>query len=225
MRALVVWCVALAACASDSGAKKCPEVGDPKVPKPECPVCETPKPAGAPVAIAADTLTTDREKRVSLVAFSADGGTALLRVEDDAVGDFFETVDLNVSPVPKLVKTWMFQSLTEPVAEKQALRAVKPAAPGPASQKNAAGVTLVASDDGERVLVLAMKGERAVPIATLPRLKDADGVLADVSVMKLAWDPSGTRALVIHQQKLAAAPGFASQWVHVLKVDPASLPF
>jgi|GEM_PF-1479898 len=215
--------VAGTACGSSSGAK-CP---DEPTDKPlACPVCAPPpRPGPAPVAIAADTLTTDREQRVSLVAFSQDGASALLRIEDDIVGDLFKTVDLTVTPVPMLIKTWLFQSLTEPVALKQALRAVKPQAPGPASQKNQAGVSLVASDDGERIVVLAMKGERAVPIATLPRLRDEDGVLADVSVVKLAWDPTGTRAIVIHAQKLAAAPGFESQWVHVIPVDPASLPF
>jgi len=171
------------------------------------------------------TLTTDREQRVSLIAFSQDGLSALLRIEDAAVGDLFKTVDLTVAPVPKLIKTWLFQSLTEPVALKQALRAIKPQAPGPVSQKNQAGVSLVAADDGERIVVFAMKGERAVPIAILPRLRDEDGVLAEVSVTKLAWDPTGTRAVVIHAQKFAAAPGFESEWVHVVAVDPASLPF
>lgn len=214
----------VAGCGSSSGAK-CPE-GEER-PLPECPACPpAPRPAGPAVVIPVDTLPTDRERRQRLVGFSQDGATALLRVEDDAVGDYFATVDLRVAPVPKVIKTWLFQaSLTEPIALKQALRGIKPQAAGPPSQKNAAGVALVATDDGARVVVLAMKGERAVPIATLPRLADEDGVPADVSVVKLAWDPTGTRALVIHGQRLAAAPGFESQWVHVIHVDPAALPF
>jgi hypothetical protein len=221
-RFLLISLFSIAGCGSTNGAK-CPE--DSATP-PQCPACpDGPRPAGAPLVIPAETLTTDRERRLSLVAFSENGGTALLRVEDDAVGDFFETVDLAVEPVPRVLKTWMFQSLTEPLALRQALRALKPQAAGPASQKNRAGVTLVGADDGERVVILAMKGERAVPIATLSRLRDADGVLADVSIVKLAWDPTGVRALVIHGQRLAAAPGFESQWLHVLKVDPSALPF
>jgi len=212
------------ACGSSSGAK-CPEA--PPTTPPDCPVCAPePRPAGSAVAIPVETLPTDRERRQSLVGFSQDGATALLRVEDDAVGDFFVTVDLRVAPVPKVIKTWLFQeSLTEPIALKQALRGIKPPAAGPPSQKNAAGVALVATDDGPQIVVLAMRGERAVPIATLPRLVDDDGVPADVSVVKLAWDPTGTRALVIHGQRLAAAPGYESQWVHVVHVDPATLPF
>ncbi len=210
-------------CGSASGAK-CPDAPSDK--PPGCPVCAPPpRPGPAPLAIPAETLTTDREQRVESRWPSQDGATALLRIEDDAVGDLFKSVDITVMPVPKLIKSWLFQSLTEPIALKQALRALKPQAPGPASQKNQAGVSLVATDDGERVVILAMKGERAVPIATLPRLRDEDGVLADVSIVKLAWDPTGTRALVIHAQKLAAAPGFESQWLHVVAVDPASLPF
>lgn len=206
-----------------SGATKCPDV-DPTRP-PECPICApTPRPGPPPIVIGADTMSTDREQRVSLVALSQDGATALVRIEDEQVGDLFKTVDLRVSPVPKLVQTWLFQSFTETVARKQALRTIK-IAPGPMSQTNAAGVTLVASDAGDHIVVLAMKGERAVPIATLPRLRDADGLAADVSVIKLAWDPTGQRAIVIHEQRLAAAPGFEGQWLHVLHVDPASLPF
>lgn len=216
--------LALAACGSSEGAR-CPDGPPPPDARP-CPECPPP-PRSAPPAfvIGAETMPIDREQRVSLVAFSEDGRVALVRIEDDAVGDLFKTVDLTSGPVPKLIKTWFFQSLTEPVALRQALRAIKPQAPPPASQQNAAGVTLVAADHGAKVLVYAMKGERAVPIAELPRLKDADGVPADVSVAKLAWDPSGTRAVVIHGQRLAAAPGFESQWMHVLQVDPSLLPF
>lgn len=170
-------------------------------------------------------MPSDRRQRVSLMGFSRDGEVALLRIEDAAVGELFKTVDLTASPVPKLVKTWFFQELTEPVAKRRALEAIEPRAPAPASQRNQAGVTLLAADQGERIVVLAMKGERAVPIATLPRLRDADGVLGDVNLVKLAWDPSGTRAVVIHGQQLWAAPGFESQWIHVLPVDPRSLPF
>jgi hypothetical protein len=207
------------ACASAD--KKCPELPAP----PECPACDTGRPAAPPIAIPATTLPTDRARKIRLEGFSQDGATALLRVEDAAVGSFLQTVDLAVTPVPKLVKSWQFQDLTEPVAYQQALRALKPQAAGPQSARNAAGVMLLAADAGERVLVLASKGERAVPIAALPRLRDADGLLADVGGVKLAWDPSGRRALVIHGQRLLAAPGFESQWLHVIEVDPATLPF
>lgn len=214
----------LAACGSSEGAR-CPD-GPPPPDARVCPECPpAPRPASPALVIGAETMPIDREQRVSLVAFSEDGRVALLRIEDDAVGDLFKTVDLTTGPVPKLIKTWFFQSLTEPVALRQALRAIKPQAPPPASQVNQAGVTLVAADHGARVVIYAMKGERAVPLAELPRLSDADGVPADVSVMKLAWDPSGARALVIHGQRLAAAPGFESQWVHVLQVDASALPF
>lgn len=212
-----------AGCGSSSGAK-CPDAPPEK--PPGCPVCtEAPRPGPKPIEIPAATLTTDREQRVSLIAFSQDGATALLRIEDASVGNLFKTVDLNVTPVPKLIKTWLFQAPEEAATLKLALRALKSQAPGPASAKNKAGVSLVAADDGERIVVLAMKGERSVPIATLPRLRDEDGVLADVSLTKLAWDPTGARAVLIHAQKLAAAPGFESDWVHVIAVDPASLPF
>lgn len=223
LTSILLGSAALAACGSSSGAT-CPDT-PPEAS--ECPVCPpAPRPGGPIIQIPIEALPTDRERRQSLVGFSQDGTTALLRVEDEAVGDFFVTVDLRVAPVPKVIKTWLFQeSLTEPIALKQALRGIKPQAAGPASQKNAAGISLLATDDGERVLVMAMKGERTVPIATLPRLRDEDGAFADVSVVKLAWDPTGTRALVIHAQRLAATPGFESQWVHVLHVDPASLPF
>ncbi len=206
-----------------SSATKCPDA-DPLKPR-ECPICApAPRPGPPPVTVGADTMATDREQRVSLVALSQDGATALVRIEDELVGDLFKTVDLRVAPVPKLVQTWLFQGFTEAVARRQALRTIKVAA-GPMSQTNAAGVTLVASDAGEHVVVLAMKGERAVPIATLPRLRDADGLASDVSIIKLAWDPTGQRALVIHEQRLAAAPGFEGQWLHVLHVDPTTLPF
>ncbi len=211
----------LGACGSSNGAR-CP---DPKAVEP-CPVCPAPPKAGpTPLAIPADTLRQDRERRITLVAFSEDGARALLRVEDDMVGDYYQTVLLSEAPVPKIDKTWMFQQLTEPAVKKQALRAIKPHDPGPPSQENAAGVTLVAADDGDRILVLALHGERAVPIATLPRLVDADKRASDVSIVKLAWDPTGTRAVVIHGQALAADQGFESQWIHVVPVDPKTLPF
>ena len=56
-------------------------------------------------------------------------------------------------------------------------------------------------------------------------MKDETGAFADVAVTKLAWDPTGEHLVVIHTQTLAAAPGFTSDWVHVLTLDPASLPF
>ena len=209
----------LAACGSSSGVT-CPDVPPP----PRCPECApVPPPGPSPIQIDKATLTTDREQRVSLVAFSGDGTVALLRVEDDAVGDLFKTVDLTTGPVPKVVKTWLFQGLTETVALKQAMRSLKSPAPFPTSQTNAAGVTLMGADIGDAIVVLAMKGERALPIATVPRLVDEDGVRSQATVIDLAWDPTGTRVVIVHRQKLQAAPGFESSWVHVIAVPP--LPF
>lgn len=211
----------LIACGSSSGVT-CPDVPPP----PRCPECAAPpRPGPSVVEIPKDTLPTDREQRVSLVAFSGDGAIALLRVEDDVVGDLFKTVDLTTGPVPKVVKTWLFQGLTETVALKQAMRSLKSPAPFPTSQTNAAGVSLVAADMGPALVVLAMKGERAVPVAKIPRLSDEDGVAAEAAVTDLAWDPTGTRVVIVHRQKLAAAPGFESSWVHVIPLPPEALPF
>lgn len=216
--------VATSACGtSGSGAK-----GEDK----PCPTCEPcaecpppPKPGPAPVVIGADLISTDRSRALKLVRLSADGKSALVRIDDELAGDFFQALDLTSGVAPKVVKAWPFQQPTEPTTRKQALKSVKPEAPWPPSQRSASGLVALAADEAETVAIYVMKGERAVKVAQIARLKDEDGALADVAVTKLAWDPTGARLLVIHTQTLAAAPGFTSDWLHVLTIDPAKLPF
>jgi len=218
----------LAACGSSNGAKK-PDGTDPVCPNPEtseCPVCPAPpRPGPAPVVIGADQIDVDRSRAVSLVAMSADGKGALVRVEDELVGDYFQHLDLTSGTSPKAHKAWPYQSFTEPTTKKQALKAVRPEAPWPPSQRSSTGLVALAADEAEAVAIYVMKGERAVKVAQIARLKDEAGAWADVAVTKLAWDPTGARLLVIHAQTLAASPGFTSNWVHVVTVDPATLPF
>ncbi|MCC6622072.1 MAG: hypothetical protein IT385_12490 [Deltaproteobacteria bacterium] len=215
-----------AGCGSGNGAKK-PDGDDPVCPTPEaCPVCPAaPKPGPAPVVIGADQLDVDRSRRISLMALSADGKGALVRVEDELVGDFFQHLDLTSGTSPKAIKAWPFQAFTEPTTRKQALKAVRPEAPWPPSQRSAAGLVALAADEADAVAIYVMKGERAVKVARIARLKDDAGALADVAITKLAWDPTGSRIVVIHEQTLAASPGFTSDWVHVVTVDPQTLPF
>lgn len=210
-------------CGSSGGAT-CPDK-DP-VPEPKtCPVCPVLRQAQAPTKVGVETLKRDRERHFALVAMAADGSSALLRLDDAAAGAFYQLVDLAVSPVPKLIKSWRLEDVGEKDAMKAATKAMKVIAPGPPSQRNAAGVSLLATDDGAEITILAMKGERAVPIATLPRLSDEDGALSDVSIIKLAWDPTGTRALIIHRQKTAGPPALTSEWLHVVPVAKDALPF
>lgn len=215
--------VTAAACGSTSGAKK---------PDGECPTCEpcaacppAPKPGPAPLVIGEDLLPHDRSRTYELVALAADGGSALVRLEDEQAGDFYQQLDLTSGFAPKVLKFWAYQSFTEPTTKKAALKSVKPAAPAPPSQVNAAGVVALAADAGDHIAIYAMKAERAVEVARIARLKDGDGAPSDASVLKLAWDPTGARLIVIHRQTLAADQGFTTDWVHVVAVDPKTLPF
>ena len=212
-------------CGSSGGAT-CPDkdplsASDPK----PCPICPVVRPAQAPTKIGAETLKRDRERHFALIAMAADGASALVRLDDAAAGAFYQLVDLNVTPVPKLIKSWRLEDVGEKDALKAATKAMKVVAPGPPSQRNAADIALLAADDGAEVTILAMKGERAVPIATLPRLTDEDGGLSDVSIIKLAWDPTGTRAIIIHRQKSAGPPALTTEWLHVVPVAKDALPF
>jgi hypothetical protein len=213
-----------AACASaPTSPASCPEISEKACP--EIPLCPPP-PAAArpPIEVRSEALPTDRERDLELVALSQDGKRALLRVVDKATGAFYQTVDLDISPVPKPDKTWRIEEFGEDLARSKALKALKPD-PQPPSQRNAAGVSLVATDALTHIAILALSGERAVVIATLPRLTDDAERPSEVSIPKLAWDPTGTRALVIHKQALAAGQGFQSAWIHVFPVPPTALPF
>jgi len=218
----------LAACGSSSAAV-CPDQPDKGGPGGPCPVCPeeaSVAKAKKPVAVSADELRLDRPRRIALAALTEDGGRALLRVEDSNVGTYFQTVQLAVTDtaVPKVDKTFMFDRPTETSVRAQALKGFK-AHPGPPSQVNAAGVTLLAADRGAAVVVYALSGERAVPVIELPRLADADGRRSDVTMVKLAWDPTGQRAIIIHRQTTTADLGFSSDWIHVVPVPAGALPF
>lgn len=228
--ALVLSAGGLSACGSSNGAR-CPDPegpgGGPAACEP-CPACPAAPAAGpAVIKIAADTLRLDRPRRIALSALSEDGTRALLRVEDSAVGTFFQNVLLvnpDGTPVPKVDKVSMFDRASETSVRAQALKGFK-AHPGPPSSVDARGVTLVGAERGTAVTVFAMMGERAVPIVELPRLSDADGRPSDVQVAKLAWDPTGKRVIIIHRQALSADLGFASDFIHVVPVDARALPF
>lgn len=214
--------VLFSACASGSGAK-CKDKPEP--PGVVCPECPEIKPAGRAVKVPRDTLGMERPRRIQLVAFTVDGARALLRVEDATSGSYFQTLTLAGDPVvPKVEKTFMFDRATESTIKAQAMKGFK-AHPGPPSQVNGNGVSLLAADRDEEVVVYALKGERAVPVIELPRLIDADGRVSDVTMVKLAWDPTGEKALVIHRQALAADLGFSSDWIHVVSVPASALPF
>lgn len=193
-----------------------------------CEVCEVcpaaPGPGPKAVVIGADQLSTDRARKVELMALAADGKSALVRVEDELVGDYFQHLDLTSGTSPKAIKAWPYQGFTEPTTRKQALKAVRPEAPWPPSQRSASGLVALAADEAKTIAIYIMKGERAVKVAELARLTDDEGALADVAVTKLAWDPTGARLIVVHRQTLAASPGFSSDFVHVVTVDPASIP-
>lgn len=214
--------LATAGCGSDDGAQRpdaCKEA-------PACPQCPpAPRPGPKPIAIGESDIPHDRSRRYTLEAMSADGKSVLVRLEDELAGDFYQQLDLTTGPSLKTIKAWPFQAFTEPTTRKQALKAMKPEAPWPPSQRSAAGLVALAADEPDAVAIYLMKGERTVKVATLARLEDEAGVSADVAVTKLAWDPTGTRLVVVHAQTLAAAPGFSSDWVHVVTIDPATLPF
>lgn len=218
--------VALAACGSSNGAR-CPEGREGK-PGVDCPACpEVPVIAKAKKArtIAADLLRLDKPRRIGLTALSEDGMRALIRVEDATVGSYFQTLSfVSDTALPKVDKTFMFDRPTEATVKAQAMKGFK-AHVGPLSQVNAAGVSLLAADRGEAVVVYALSNERAVPVIELPRLVDDDGRKSDVTMVKLAWDPTGARAVIIHRQALAADLGFSSDWIHVVAVPADALPF
>lgn len=217
--------LAATGCGSSSGAT-CPDpVKGPEGPAAGCPECPPPpRAAGRALEVPREALSLDRPRRVSLVGFSTDGMRALVRAEDASVGSYFQTLDLSVSPSPKVDKTFMFDRASESTVRAQALKGFK-LHPGPPSQVDARGVSLLAADRDGQIVVYALSGERAVPIAKLPRLVDADGRASDVSMIKLAWDPTGERVLFIHRQATTADQGFASDWVHVFPVPASSLPF
>lgn len=219
----LMW-VALVGCGSSSGARcEAAPDGPPLAACPECPAPQ--KAAGRPLELGREALGMERPRKIQLVAFTVDGARALLRVEDGMSGNYFQTVQLaGDTPAPKVDKTLMFDRATETTVKAQALKGFK-AHPGPPSQVNADGVALVMADRGGALVVYALKGERAVPVVELPRLVDADGRASDVSMVKLAWDPTGTRAVIIHRQALAADHGFASDWIHVVPVQASALPF
>jgi len=225
--AWVSWLLALsvsAGCASSGGAK-CKDAPSGEAPTacPECPA--PPRPAGRAVKVERESLGMERPRRIQLLAFTADGARALIRVEDGTSGNYFQTLQLVTDTlVPKVDKTFMFDRATESTIKAQAMKGFK-AHPGPPSQVNADGVALLMADRGEALVVYALKGERAVPVVELPRLVDADGRASDVSTVKLAWDPTGARAVIIHRQALAADLGFASDWIHVVPVQARALPF
>ncbi|MFO0745755.1 MAG: hypothetical protein U1F43_08785 [Myxococcota bacterium] len=220
--ALALSIVTVAGCGSSSGAKK-PD---------ECPVCKPcdacpppPRPGPAPIVIGEDALPHDRSRSFELVALAADGKSALVRLEDEQAGDFYQQLDLTGPALPKPIKFWPYQAFTEPTTKKQAMKAVKPEAPWPPSQRTAGGLVALAADEADHIALYVMKDERAVLVARIARLKDEAGAPADVAVIKLAWDPSGTRLVVIHRQTLLAAPGFTTDFVHVITIDPKTLPF
>lgn len=202
---------------------------------PPPPFCETcapaPKPAGKPLEVPRESLQVDREKRFQVVAFSADGTRALLRAEDEMVGDSFQLVDLvggAATFATKPIKAWLFQSFIAKPTEKQARRALEPAAPPPISSRTAPGpegLSLVAADVPDALVVYVMRGERSIPYLRIPRLAAADGTPATIEIRALAWDPTGKRALVIHAQKVPDDPAFESEFLHVLTLDPKRLPF
>ena len=211
-------------CASQKAAE-CP-------PPPFCETCPpAPKPAGKPLDVPRDTLQVDREKHFQVVAFSADGTRALLRAEDEMVGDSFQLVDLvggAATFATKPIKAWLFQSFIAKPTEKQARRALEPAAPPPISSRTAPGpegLSLVAADVPDALVVYVMRGERSVPYLRIPRLAAADGTPATIEIRALAWDPTGKRAIVIHAQKVPDDPAFESEFLHVLTLDPKRLPF
>jgi hypothetical protein len=210
------------ACASSSGAK----CDDKAAPSPVvCPECPQVRPAGRAAKVPREALGMERPRKIQLVSFTADGSRALIRVEDATSGSYFQTLQLvGEAMAPKVDKTHMFDRATESTVKAQAMKGFK-AHPGPPSQVNADGVSLLAADRGDAVVIYALKGERAVPVIELPRLVDADGRASDVTMVKLAWDPTGARALIIHRQTLAADLGFASDWVHVVAVPASELPF
>lgn len=211
-------------CGSSSGAK-CKDAPDGPPPStcPECPA--PPRPAGRAVKVEREALGMERPRRIQLLAFTVDGLRALVRVEDSMSGSYFQTLQLASDTVaPKVDKTFMFDRATESTVKAQAMKGFK-AHPGPPSQVNADGVALVMADRGEALVVYALKGERAVPLVEMPRLTDADGRASDVSMVKLAWDPTGARAVIIHRQALAADQGFTSDWIHVVPVQASALPF
>ncbi len=202
---------------------------------PPPPFCETcppaPKTAGKPFDVPRDSLQRDRERRFKVVAFSADGTRALIRAEDEMVGDSFQLVDLvggGASFATKPIKAWLFQSFIEKPTEKQARRALEPIAPPPISSRTAPGpegLSLVAADVADALVVYVMRGERSVPYLRIPRLAAADGTPATIEIRTLAWDPTGQRAIVIHAQKVPEDPAFESEFLHVLTLDPTRLPF
>ncbi len=223
---VVCGALAVTACGSSKGAR-CPEGpdGKPIVACPLCPEVPVVKKAKKASVIAADLLRLDKPRRIGLVALSEDGMRALIRAEDATVGSYFQTLSFVAdSSLPKVDKTFMFDRATETTVKAQAMKGFKPHV-GPPSQVNASGVSLLAADRGEVVLVYALSGERAVPVVELPRLVDADGRKSDVTMVKLAWDPTGARAVVIHRQTLAADQGFSSDWIHVVPVPADALPF
>jgi len=221
--ALLLGLALASACGSSGGATRpadCPAAV-------ACPVCPAaPRPGPKPTAIGEADIPHDRSRHYTLESIAADGKSALVRVEDELAGGFYQQLDLTNGPTVKAIKSWPFQPGSAEVAtRKQALKAMKPEAPWPPSQRSSTGVVALAADDGDVIGIYLMKGERAVEVATLTRLKDEAGALADVAVTKLAWDPTGTRLVIVHTQKLAAAPGFTSDWVHVLTIDASRLPF
>lgn len=222
--ACLVALVMATGCGSSNGAK-CKDAPDGPPPSscPECPA--PPRPAGRAVKVEREALGMERPRRIQLLAFTVDGSRALIRVEDSMSGSYFQTLQLvGDALAPKVDKTFMFDRATESTVKAQAMKGFK-AHPGPPSQVNAGGVTLVMADRGEALVVYALKGERAVPLVEMPRLVDADGRASDVSMVKLAWDPTGTRAVIIHRQALAADHGFSSDWIHVVPVQASALPF
>jgi hypothetical protein len=210
----------LLACASTGQSAPPPECPA----APICPICPTSTPSRPPTRIDPGTITTDRQRNIELIAFSNDGKRALVRVADRASGEAYQQLDLDISPIPKIEKIWRIEEYGEEAARAKALKALKPHA-GPPSQQNASGITLLAADDGADLALYALKGERAIPIARIPRLMDEDERPSEINVPKLAWDPSGTRALIIHEQVLTADQGFQSAFLHVFPVPADALPF
>jgi hypothetical protein len=148
----------------------------------------------------------DRRRLVSLEAFSADGGLAVISVDDAARGKGFEVVELGTGKTRQTLQT---MALGEREARVKALKALgRDPALAWSNLLPAGAGRVYFSEDGPEFALMVDAGDGAASLARLPRHTSPEP--ASASAVTVAVAPGGAHVLVIYRQTTADSPSLVS---------------
>ncbi len=152
---------------------------------------------------------------MEVVGFSTDGGSLVLKVEDEMRGSMFQIRD---SKKGKVREAFPFREDTE----KKAWRKVKKAIEldeewvnGPENPKKE--VVMMTAPKGTGLCVYMMKGERIKMYTNIDLLTTKKGEVAESFVKQMAWDRRGKYAVLIYHQKLTDLLEWEGDFVYSFK--------